>query len=167
MARRRRRDPYAATAATRFDLIALIVARLAAVAKETPQAFNMDWWMIVKDHACGTAGCAIGLACELPEINAAGLHLEPLRGRTFNGGVAFQPTYTAANGYVFIGFEAVSQALGITTDTAYRLFSAGAYPCSATHWPSAKRVLLRLRAYLRLYGKLSSPKNEATNADAT
>lgn len=97
------------------------------------------WYPKIEDRGrdCGTTGCAVGLACLLPELKAEGLSA------TYAAHLgAMMPTF---NGYR--GFDAVQDFFGIDSLTATNLFHWNNY--SETKGADAeKMVAQRIRAFV-------------------
>lgn len=99
----------------------------AAQAAMKPSEFDMEVWGIQRP-GCGTAVCACGLACRIPEFKEAGLHLE-LAGPPTDGRHVYWLRYGDRT-----GFGAAREFFGLhreedgATPDAYHLFDANEYP---------------------------------------
>lgn len=112
-------------------------------ANPTGMKFDLGSWI---DHPqpldaaldCGTVGCAAGLACLLPELQAEGLSLN-------NGSWgAVAPYYNGGSGWV-----AVQDFFEVDDKRGYDLFDADSYKDGPTKGAEAElRVAKRIREYL-------------------
>lgn len=68
---------------------------------------------IGQPDVCGTAGCAVGWACEIPEFQALGLRLGLVNGRASFG----RPEFNGDE-----GFPAARSFFGLTEEDTYLLF---------------------------------------------
>jgi hypothetical protein len=102
----------------RFDLLTLLSGHLRnVVAVKYPERFRMAQWCCGKDfksNYCGTSGCAIGHACEIPEIRALGLQL------VCQGNI-FPPHPMMPSGLT--DFDAIAELFCITREQAIALFA--------------------------------------------
>lgn len=79
---------------------------------EKPRLFDLSEWQ----NSCGTAACAGGEACYIPEFQAAGLRM------TRSGGGAYRPTFNDQTGW-----EAMEAFFDIPMETAEYIFSPFSY----------------------------------------
>lgn len=85
------------------------------------------------DWKCGTTCCAVGLACTIPEFQAAGLTLQ--FGPEYD---EFYPVFRNS-----VGFEAAERFFGLTAAQAKHLFGKGSYynlPLEANPSDVARRI---------------------------
>jgi len=86
-----------------------------------PIKFNLASWGTYKkieDNICGTAACAVGLACFNEDFNAEGLGFK----NHWAGNGQIVPTFNGSNGW-----SAVSEFFGITKEAAAHLFHQNHY----------------------------------------
>lgn len=134
-----------------------------------PDDFEMDTWVWPdKDDVdtldwqdaaerwtpekCGTAGCAIGHACEMPEFKALGLVKDPL-----NGAPKFQPT----DAY---GFSAIQDLFGMSHGDASALFTPPLYQWIDQNITPAV-VSKGLREYALKCKEIANAKDQANRTD--
>ena len=118
--------------ATELGRLEILADRLEAFVPTPECQFDMEIW------ECGTAACAVGLACQIPEFNSLGLRLE----RTSWGGLimASEPVFADHTNW-----DAVRVFFGITLKEAFWLFSEEQYPDDDT---TAQEVAARIRTLL-------------------
>lgn len=103
--------------------------------------FDLSTWFGDKENMsmapdCGTVGCAVGLACLMPEFKKEGLTVE-------FGTFAMCPRYRKQSGW-----DAVEAFFGLNYDDSEHLFSVDAYEDGPTTGAEAElRVAKRLRKY--------------------
>lgn len=60
-----------------IQYLEMLAARLEQINPNTdPIIFDIETWFYQEDPGCGTAACAIGIACMMPEFQALGLSLQ-------------------------------------------------------------------------------------------
>lgn len=112
-----------------------------------PDRFDLDaWFQSFTEDECGTAACAVGWACTIPEFNAAGFRAE-----MSDDGYCLCPQYIPADtGPVYTSWAAVREFFGLTQPEADRLFFAGSYPLDSD--PTPAEVAARIRGFVRQEG---------------
>lgn len=90
------------------------------VAKLPAERFDMNNWATPTPH-CGTACCAVGHACSIPEFQAAGLAM------SIDEEGHGEPVIRPDDGSMFSSWQAVEAFFGITHREAACLFDAGRY----------------------------------------
>ena len=92
----------------------------------SPENFNMENWQ------CGTAACAVGHACMIPEFNSQGLTLT-------SGGSPTVPSYERDTGWS-IGWTAVRDFFDLGAE-AMELFAFESYQAAPTADEVADRIM--------------------------
>jgi hypothetical protein len=92
-----------------------------------PFEFNLGVWF--RQNDCGTVGCAVGWACQVPELQEEGLHLK-------NSIPIYQDRYA---------WEAVLRFFNLNEDEAAYLFM----PLSYDHRRFPKDVADRIRNFIK------------------
>jgi len=88
--------------------------------EETKTKWNEKGVMLLPEQFCGTAVCAFGHACTMPEFRAEGLSVRAHI--LFSGYGGFAPAFEDKT-----GFEAAELFFGLTTDEAWELFDPERY----------------------------------------
>ena len=101
--------------------------------------FNMHNWKVSLTPECGTVGCFIGHACDVPEINEAGLHLE-----TEDEHDTMFPIFGEE-----AGTHAVANFFELSYKDACYLFMPGYYATYPNDNISKEDVLYRIREFIK------------------
>ena len=111
----------------RRDLLQLLAAKLRTVPADKFEitAWFVNWHPNDEADPCGFAGCAVGWACTMPEMQAAGLH-------RVGGTPVYNPRgFYPGDAEVFRdcpkGFNAAAGVFGLTLKESYRLFDPKTY----------------------------------------
>lgn len=113
----------------RVDYLACVASVLRDVNIVKPKEFDMREW------ECGTVACAVGHACRIPAIAAAGLRLKYIKDK-FDGVPAAIPCFGT-----FTGFNAVERFFELGAQDSDYLFHGHTYPAyKATPIEVADRI---------------------------
>lgn len=107
----------------RIDLLAALQRHLEKLEATKPtkrkRRFDIDTFYKRGTKSCGTAACALGEACFVPELRAEGLRL------THDVGSYMVPVFKGE----WVGFDAAMKLFGLSSDEAHDLFGIDSY------WP--------------------------------
>ena len=108
------------------------------------RTFDMRAWRTDLDPECGTAACAAGFACMLPEFNQRGLVLE--WSDNLNVAEAY-PIFKQEDG-VLNEWEGLAAFFGVGLEVVDWIFDANCYKAKALKI-TPKMVAARIRKYLK------------------
>lgn len=122
------------------------------VAPEQPESDDPDFWTkyqvqktqkldVKAIKECGTAACALGWGCAMPELQAQGLKVEI--SLNYSGEIAVAPSFKGA-----VGFDAAEKFFDIDYRTASYLFDPYEYGDSDVETVTVGEVIARIDAVL-------------------
>lgn len=116
----------------------ILAEHLERIAKRKPKSrsFNLDKWF--EKTPCGTAACAVGSACFIPEFKRLGLRLRQV-------GSAWYPVFKGDAGYT-----AAARFFGISWGAAETFFCPDSYKPDEQGNPLA--VATRIREFVAAKG---------------
>jgi hypothetical protein len=119
----------------------------------TPKNFDMSYWY------CGTAGCAVGHACMMPEFQRVGLKTIKIPAENISRPSVQMPKYRGV-----AGWPSVREFFGLNPADSTELFSHDSYN-GEVHTITPKRVAKRINGFVRKHVKLLLRSGENVTPD--